>query len=121
MTRFFGQIGFVKQTEIRPGVWDESAIERDYYGDVLRNNYRWDKSEQVNDNLNISNSISIVADSFILDNAYALKYIRWLGARWTITSFEIQQPRIILSIGGLYNGPEPERGASRDPVRHPGV
>lgn len=110
MTRFFGQVGFVTQTETTPGVWEESAVERSYYGEVLRNSYRWDKGEQVNDNLNVNNSISIVADSFAIDNAYALRYVNWIGARWTITSFEIQQPRIILSIGGLYNGPEPKRG-----------
>lgn len=104
MARFSGKIGFIKSKETEPGVWENETIERTYYGDITRAVRRWDKSENINDDVNVNNSISIVADSYIYNNIYAMKYIRWMGALWKIESFEIQRPRISLTIGGLYNG-----------------
>lgn len=109
--KFCGIVGYcetVEETGDREGIWTDSKItERLYYGDVLRNTRRWENSanESVNDDLNINNSFSIVADAYMYDHFYALKYVRWMGACWKITNAEVQRPRIILTIGGVYNGP----------------
>ena len=103
MSKFFGQIGFSVSTETVPGVWDESVTERNYYGDVTKNYRRLEGNEIIED-INISNQISIVADPYAYENFQHMKYIRWMGAEWTITSIDVQYPRLNLSIGGVYNG-----------------
>ena len=110
MARFHGVVGFIKTVETdpenHPSVWEEKKIERKYYGDVMRNTHRWDQNGTVNDNLVINNTISIVADSFATKNLGAMRYVEWQGVRWKITNVEVQRPRLILTIGGIYNGPE---------------
>lgn len=111
MARFHGGVGFIQTIEFdpinHPSVWKEVPTEREYYGDVMRNTRRWDQNGSgTNDNLVINNTISIVADSFANENIGAMRYVRWHGDLWNITNIEIQRPRIILTIGGLYNGPE---------------
>lgn len=103
MAKFYGNIGYAITKETSPGVWREEIIKKPYKGDVTKNYTRWDSSEYVNDNLNINNSISIVADSFAYDNLGYMKFVEWMGSLWKINSIELQRPRIILSIGGVYN------------------
>lgn len=111
MARFYGMVGFIR-TEMpdpvnRPGIWEPVATERTYYGDVMRNSRRWDQnSNGTNENLVLNNTISIVSDDYANANIGAMQYVRWRGDCWKITSIELQRPRIILTIGGLYNGPE---------------
>ena len=107
MARFYGPIGFVTQVEVPAGsgIWIERATERNYRGEVSRNTKRWDNGDQLNKNLNISNTISIVADPFISDHLYQIRYIKWLGGYWEINSVDVESPRLVLSIGGVYNGP----------------
>lgn len=112
MARFYGAIGFARteerDPENRPGKHDTIISERSYYGDVMRNTRRWDQnSTGINDNLVLNNTISIVADDFANRNMGAMKYVKWREERWQITNIEIQRPRLILTIGGVYNGPEP--------------
>ncbi len=110
MARFFGKVGFgiTRKTDV-PGVWDQTVItERDYFGDVLRNSRRWQKGEDINDDLVMSHEISIVADPYAMDHFHAMRYVVWTGARWTVTNVTVQYPRLILTIGGVYNGPGPE-------------
>lgn len=37
MSKFYGTIGFAITTESAPGVWQDSIVTRNYYGDILRN------------------------------------------------------------------------------------
>lgn len=106
MARFFGAIGYNTTTETRPGVWEESIVEHNYYGDILRNTRRLEKADGVNDNINVNNIISIVADPFAFENFFAISYIKWMGTLWKVTNVEVQRPRLILTIGGVYNGAE---------------
>lgn len=106
MTKFCGKVGYVISEETSPGVFTEQIEKKTYMGDVVRNTYRWDRSEHLNDNLNISNSISIVADSFAYEHLPAIKFVEWMGGRWLVSSVEIQRPRLVLTLGGVYNGPE---------------
>lgn len=107
MARFCGLIGFVHEEvdqDRAPGVFVEKPTERFYYGDTLSVRHSWDKSETLNDDLNVSNRISIVADEFAYNNVYAMRYVKMMGACWKINSVEVQRPRLILSLGGVYNG-----------------
>ena len=110
MARFSGTVGFLKSVERDPenhtGIWDEVVTERRYYGDVYSHSYRWDQNGTLNENLAVSNRISIVADSFARQNLGAMRFVRWLGDTWKITNVEVQYPRIILTIGGQYHEPE---------------
>ena len=103
MAKFYGSVGFAETVETVPGVWEEQITECSYYGDLIRNTRRLDSSSNVNDNINIANQISIVADPFATNNIYAMRYVEFQGAKWKITNVEVQYPRLILTIGGLYN------------------
>lgn len=107
MARFYGEVGFVDSVETSPGVWEEKVVKRQsYFGDVIRNTRRWENGDSVNDNLNISNSISIVADDYAKTHAYEIRYVEWMGARWEVSTVEFKSPRLVLTVGGVYNGPE---------------
>lgn len=105
MAKWHGVIGYIKQEQTSPGVYSDVVTERNYYGDIIRQSRGWSsQSEGTNDNLTLSNTISILADSFATDNSAFMKYIVIMGAKWKITNIEIQYPRLLLTIGGLYNG-----------------
>lgn len=104
MAKFYGVIGYAQTIETTPGVWTESIIERNYSGDVIKNSSRWQNGEYLNDNLTIGNSISIIADSFANENFYTMKYIKWMGTNWKINYIEVKRPRLLINIGGVYNG-----------------
>ncbi len=111
MGKYYGRIGYnVGTKETTPGVWTEDIVERLYVGDVFRNTRRWEQGEGLNDNLQINNSISIVADPFAYENFHMMRYIHWMGAKWKVTNVEVQYPRLLLTIGGVYN--EETAGAS---------
>lgn len=114
MAKFCGQIIYSKTVESSPGVWSEESFARQMTGDVLSRNWRWDNSQQVNDDLNVSNRISVVADRFANENMFAIKAVKWNGACWKVTNVEQQPPRLILSLGGVYNDYEESSGASCD-------
>lgn len=104
MAKFYGKIGYAVEVEVEPGIWDNQISERAYYGDVNRNSSRFQTTDQVNDDLNISNEISIVADPYANMNFHSMKYVEFMGAKWKITNVSVQHPRLILTIGGVYNG-----------------
>lgn len=105
MAKWYGEIGYAEMVETSPGVWTERITKRNYFGDVVRNSSRWStSSDSTNDDLNIDNQISIVADPFAYQNFHKMKYIAFMGAKWKITKVEPQHPRLILSVGGVYNG-----------------
>ena len=104
MGKWFGKIGYAVTEETTPGVWVEQITEHTYYGDIIRNTRRLQTSDKLNDDINVSNEISIVADPFARDNFHAMRYIEFMGTRWKVSSVEVQYPRLILSLGGVYNG-----------------
>ena len=104
MAKYYGNIGYINTVEVEPGIWEEQIVERPYYGDLTRNTSRYQTSGGVNDDINVSNNISIVADPYANENFQHMRYAEFMGAKWKITNVEIQYPRIILTIGGVYNG-----------------
>lgn len=105
MAKFFGMLGFSDLEEKSPGVIQDSIIERPYYGEVNRNLRRVQTStESTNDNFALSDEISVLLDPYAMKNYYNLKYVTYMGARWKVTTVSIKYPRLILNLGGLYNG-----------------
>ena len=112
--KFYGKIGFNQGTiETRPGIWEKQIVKREYYGDITRNTRRLETASQINDNINLDNQISILADPYANENFANMLYVIFMGAKWKISSIEVQFPRLILTLGGLYNE-EDERESTSD-------
>jgi hypothetical protein len=105
MARFYGRIGYGETEESSPGVWVDTIVEHSYFGDVIRNTRKLSEGENLNKNLSVMNSISIVADAYANDHFFAIRYVEWAGALWTVSDVEVQSPRLILRLGEVYNGP----------------
>lgn len=103
MPKFYGKIGFEESVETVPGVWEETITERNYYGEVVRNTRKLVASSHLNDDISINNEISIIADPYAKDHFHSMRYVEFLGTTWEVTSVEVQYPRLILSLGGVYN------------------
>lgn len=104
MAKFYDVVGYAETKEVRPGVWEEQIVERPYYGDILRNARRLDGSDSVNGDVVMNNRISIVADPYAYQHFLAIRYVKWMGAFWKVTNIEAESPRLVLTIGGAYNG-----------------
>ena len=106
MARWFGKVGYSETVETAPGVWMPQDTVREYYGDVTRNTSRWTgNSDSTNDDLTVNTQISIVADPFAVEKFYSIKWIEFMGVKWKVNSVDpTQPPRLILSLGGVYNG-----------------
>lgn len=106
MTKFYGVIGYGEGTvETKPGVWEENIVEYSYYGDVVRNSRHIQEGEKVNFDFSVQNSISIVADAYANEHFFAIRYVDWAGTLWTVTDVSVESPRLVLRLGGVYNGP----------------
>jgi hypothetical protein len=107
MARFHGRVGYGETVETAPGVWEDQIVERSYYGDVIRNARSLQEGENLNFDLSVRNSISIVADAYANNHFFSIRYVEWAGALWTVQSVEVQSPRLLLRLGEVYNGPTP--------------
>lgn len=107
MGKWYGKVGYVNLKETIPGIWEEVITEKTYSGDLLPtpNSSSWTASQDsVNDNWTINNRISILADPFAYQNFHTMKYVEFMDAKWKITKIDVQRPRLILTVGGIYNG-----------------
>lgn len=104
MAKFCSVIGFAVSEETKPGVWTNKIVERVYRGDVLRNALALRTADQTNDNINITDQISIMPDDFAMENSADMRYVVYMGAKWKIASVSSPRPRITITLGGLYNG-----------------
>lgn len=104
MSKWFGKIGYAVTGETEPGVWEDTIVVRDYYGDLTSDRRKRQSSGNINDDINLANVISIIADPFAIENCSHMVYAEIMGAKWKITEVEVQYPRLILTIGGVYNG-----------------
>lgn len=106
MSKWYGKIGYNEQVEIEPGIWEPQIVERSYFGDAIRNTRLLQNSGGINDNVNVGNQISIVADPYANQNFHKMLYVEFMGNNWKITNVDVQYPRLILTIGGLSNNGE---------------
>lgn len=103
MSKFYGAIGYAETKETVPGVYEEIITERIYYGDLIKNTRKLQNSEYLNDNVTINNEISIIADPYAYSNFHSMRYVVFMGTKWKVSSVEVQYPRLILSVGDIYN------------------
>jgi hypothetical protein len=104
MAKFYGDVGYVDTVETAPGVWEEVITRLPYYGDITRNARRLENGGQLNDNVTASNTISVMADSYASQNFFAIRFVEWAGVLWKVTNIEVQRPRLVFQLGGVYNG-----------------
>ena len=104
MAKYCGTIGYAGLVEIEPGIWEDGITEREAIGDMLSNYRSLENSGDINDNINIANKISIVADPYAINNFHSMRYATYMGAKWKIKNVEVNHPRLILTLGGVYNG-----------------
>lgn len=105
--KFCGKVGYMTTIETSPGVWTQEIIEKIYRGDIIRNNSKWQKGEGINDDIQITTDISIIADAFAVQHFSEILYVEFMGAPWKVSTATPERPRITLSLGGLYNGERP--------------
>ena len=103
MAKVYVKVGYANTVETAPGVLEEQITERDYYGELLRNSRRLQTASQVNDDINILNEISILSDPYAIQNFHSIRYVEFMGTKWKAPTVEVQYPRLILSLGGVYN------------------
>ena len=103
MAKYSGIVGYVLTEETRPGVFVPVVKERKMRGDVLALSKRYDGGDKVNENISLNHRISLIGDPFAFENFIYLKYVTYMGVRWEVSSVEVQKPRLILSMGGVYN------------------
>lgn len=106
MTRYFGKVGYGTSVETKPGIWEDVIVEKTYSGDVFRAIRQLREGERVNGDLSVNNSISIVADAYANANFMNIRYVEWVGTLWTVSDVEVRRPRLLLTLGGVYNGPK---------------
>ena len=106
MAKWSGIIGYIKTVEIERGVWtDGEPMERKHFGDTISSRNKIQQApDSTNSNIILSNNISIITNSFATENFGYMKYAIIKGIKWKITDVEVQYPRLILTIGGIYNG-----------------
>ena len=102
--KFYGPVGFTEEVEKRRGVTVQVPVEYNYSGDVLKRSVRYQNGESVNDDLNFQHQISILADPYARKHFHQIKYVKWMGAALKVTDVTVQYPRLILTLGGVYNG-----------------
>lgn len=105
MAKFFGAVGYGEPTETAPGVWVDQIVEYQYYGDILRPGRQLREGEYLNNDISVNHVISVVADAYANEHFFAIRYVKWAGAHWTVTDVTVQRPRLLLRLGGVYNGP----------------
>ena len=103
MAKWFGKIGFGVTEETVPGVWSETITEREYYGDVIRNARRLQTTDKVNDDIVVTNEISIVSDPYANENFHAIRWVEFMGNKWKVTNVDVAFPRLNLTLGSVYN------------------
>lgn len=104
MAKWFGKVGYAEMLETAPGVWTENIVEREYSGDTYRNTRRLQSSDKLNDDVTVGNEISFIADPYANENFHSVRYAEFMGIKWKVTNVDVQYPRLILTLGGVYNG-----------------
>ncbi len=110
MAKFAGVVGYINTVEEPEGsgIWVQKVEEKVYKGDLMRNTERLESiSSKVNEDITISNTVSILGDPYAFQNFHNLRYIYFMGTRWRVNSIEVNYPRLVLSLGGVWNGEVP--------------
>lgn len=102
--KYSGKVGYAVQTETAPGVWTKEIKEVHMYGDTLSYGAQPVSSDKVNQDVALSNEISLMGNPIIFENLSTLEYLILSGIKWEITSINLDPPRIKVALGGVWNG-----------------
>lgn len=106
MAKFYGNVGYAITEETKPGVWMPRIVDKPYHGDLIKNSRRLENTSKVNDDVSLEDQISIVADPFAYENFHNIRYVEYMGAKWKVNSIDVQYPRLVLTVGGVWNEKE---------------
>lgn len=105
--RYSGKLGIAQQTEVRPGVWEETITERDVLGTVKQRTEVLEQGDNILPRYSTTTSISVLSRGLgPMDNSM-LRYVTWLGKRWQIASTVTDYPHLTFFIREEYHGPVP--------------
>ena len=107
MPKFFGKVGYAEVQMTAPGVYENVIVERELYGDVIRNSVNQQQGDQVIPEMTLGNSFRLVGDPYAYENMGNMVYICWGGTRWSISQVVDERPRLTIRPGGVYHGPTP--------------
>lgn len=107
MARYYGEVGYGEPVQVRPGVWEDQITERSYRGEVKQNSRLVSIGDSIIGETRFQTTISILAGAEAFENEKytAIRYIKWAGSVWTVTSVKVDRPRLILMLGEVYHGP----------------
>lgn len=100
--KWYGQLAYRDSVEVEPGIWEDQITEVNKFGDVLRNYSSNQQGTKINDDISVSNQISIIADPYLLESFHKIIYITFGGAKWRVSNVEVRYPRLIITLGALY-------------------
>lgn len=103
MAKYYGKIGFATQEKTAPGIWEEKIVEQPYSGDTIKRYLNNSSGNTINTEVTINNDFSIIADPYACKNFPFIVYVTYMGVKWEVTSVTPEYPRLILSVGGVYN------------------
>ena len=104
MNKWYGKVGYVETTEVEAGLWDEVETVHEYYGEWIKKSSRFRVSSDVIDDQDVTAELSIMADSYAELHFHSIRYAEFGGVKWKVNTVEPRRPRLILSLGGVYNG-----------------
>lgn len=103
--KYYGLIGFgTTVSEADDDAYKEEIEARPYMGDVVRHTYNMQSSDKLTKDVQVNMQISILADEFAVNFMHLIRFAEWRGVKWQVTAVEPQYPRLLLSLGGVYNG-----------------
>lgn len=105
-SRFHCKIGFfIDPVETEPGIWTPVVVEKPYYGETVKMGWNYSQiQDSTNTDIKISNTVSIVMDTYCSHNYPKIAYVIIDGIKWSVSSInDIEYPRLKFTLGGLYN------------------
>lgn len=114
MSKWCGKIGLAicaeEDPENNPGVWTDIIKEVPAKGEIIKTSYRYQSNtDSTNDDISLNMSLSIISNTYLTNNFQSIKYITYKNGVWSVTGVSLENRRLILSIGGIYNGERPQR------------
>lgn len=104
MAKYAGLVGYVSLVESPPGVWNQVSNPKRMRGDIIRQSSSNQNGDKVNSDITLNHRVSLIGDAYSLGNYSDIKWIEIDGKKWEVNSIEIQRPRIIVTLGGVWNG-----------------
>ena len=106
MARFHGKVGFfIEENDQETGIPRRTNVEKSFYGRIIEPGRRFQAAENGAQDLVMNNQIAITANDYAFRHSSCITYVHYMGGRWSVTGIRTKGPEIILTLGGVYNGP----------------